>query len=320
MFKNYIKIAWRSLWRQKEYTLLNIVGLSIGLTCFITILLFVKQELSYDTFHSKANQIYRVVQHVSEDEKYAYTGGIVPGIMEKEFSNVERSVSFTRFATHISVADLQGQLSTFREEKFLCADTGFFEMFDLPLVKGTTTNALSDPFKVLLTESMAQKYFGDANPLGKELMLTGNFRFTVTGVLKDLPANSHIQFDFVTGMASYKATENIPVTARFGSFWWPMVWTYVQINSPDKANLINQQLPAAFAKHRSAEDANKYIPQLQPLKEIYLSGNYQSEMEPGGKWSTIYILLSVAVLTLLRLGQRASNLYTNFSWKPYYSI
>ncbi len=310
MLKNYIKIAWRSLWRQKEYTVLNIAGLAIGLTCFITILIFVKQEYSYDTFHTKADRIYRVVQHVSEDERYANTGGAMPVMLEKEFSDIESIVSFTRFATHVSIDSEDGQRKTFREEKFLCADTGFFEMFNFPLIKGSTQGTLSDPFKVLVTEEMAEKYFGTANPIGKELILTGNFRFTVVGVLKNVPSNSHIQFDFVTGMSSFKATENIPVTARFGSFWWPNVWTYVLLNTPESAGAINAQLPQLIKQYRDKDGGQKYIPQLQPLSDVYLSEGYNQEMEPGGSRSTLYLFMSVGFLTLLLAGINFINLTT----------
>ncbi|MCW5911801.1 MAG: ABC transporter permease [Cyclobacteriaceae bacterium] len=299
MLKNYILIAWRNFARQKGYSLLNISGLSVGLACCIVILLYVSRELSYDSFHEKGDRVFRAYQHLENDNDWAWTGGVTPSILRSEFKEIELAVSLHRMATYISYERPDGEVITSPENHFVFADSGFFEMFNFPLVKGSIGNTLKEPYGILITESIAEKYFGEADPVGKELRTTGNFAFVVNGVLKDVPDNSHIKFDFITGMVSFKARNNYPLTAEFSSHWWPRVWTYVLLDKPESADIINAVLPEIMPKHREATEVKRFALQLQPMKDIHLHSQMGNEIQPNGSIGVVYIFLGIAVFTLV---------------------
>ncbi|WP_113922346.1 ABC transporter permease [Cognataquiflexum aquatile] len=299
MIKNYFITAWRNIKRQKSFSVINIFGLAIGLACCLILLAFVRQELSYDHFHTNSDRIFRVAQKVEGNQNWAWTGGAVAPMMVKEFDQVESAVRIHRTSTYLRPADGPNQGESFREEKFTFADEGFFEVFDFPLLSGTTTGVLDDPFQILLTESMAKKYFGKEDPIGKSLISTGDFEFVVKGVLKDLPSNTHLDFDFITSLNSFKATESYPLTAEFGSFWWPYCYTYVKLKDPSDVHFVNSGTLEASKKARSEEEAKKYIPFLQPITDIHLDNSYQSELSPSTPKSTVYIFLSIGIFILI---------------------
>lgn len=310
MIKNYLLIAWRNFLRQKEYSLLNILGLSIGLTCCFVIMLYVFHETTYDQFHAKGDRIFRVIQTVPDDKDWAWTGGVMPSIMKREFKEVEHAVSLHRITTYITAESTSKGEFTARESKFFFTDPAFFQVFDFELVKGSVGKSLEEPFQILITESMATKYFGNDDPIGKTIKTTGDFVFTVTGVLKDMPLQSHLKFDFLTSMQSFKATEGFPATAEFGSHWWPLVWTYVLLDDKSAATKINAQLPEVIKKHRVEDEAKRFVPQLQPMQSIYLHSDMSVEIEPNGSSKTIYIFTGIAVFTLLLACINFMNLAT----------
>lgn len=296
--------------RQKEYSLLNLGGLSIGLTCCIIILVYVNYELSYDKFHTKGDRIFRVYQSLSEGQDWAWTGGATRHIVEEEFSQVEAAVSLDRYSTYVAYEKSNGERLVFREDEVIFADPDFFKVFDFPIVKGQVGNSLTEPNKILISESIAKKYFGDEEPIGKELELTGDFNFVVTGVFKDVPENSHIQFDFLTGMVSFKAIHQYPLTAEFTSHWWPGVWTYVLLDDPASASQINSSFGEVMKKHRDPIDVKRFEPQLQPIKEIHLQSEMNGEWGPNGSLKTVYIFLAIAVFTLILACINFMNLAT----------
>jgi putative ABC transport system permease protein len=299
MIKNYFLVAWRNIKRQKAFSAINIFGLALGLACCLILLAFVRQELSYDHFHTDSDRIFRVAQRVDGSEKWAWTGGAMAPMMAKEFDQIEKAVRIHRTSTYLRPADGPNQGESFREEKFTFADKDFFEVFDFPLLSGTTAGVLEDPFQILLTESMAKKYFGDADPVGKSLISTGNFEFVIKGVLKDLPSNTHLDFDFITSLNSFKATESFPLTAEFGSFWWPACYTYVKLKNASDVHFVNNGAMEASKKARSQEEASKYVPFLQPVTDIHLDNSYQSELSPSTPKSTVYIFLSIGIFILI---------------------
>lgn len=299
MIKNYFLIAWRNIKRQKSFSAINIFGLALGLACCLILLAFVRQELSYDHFHTDSDRIFRVAQKVNGDEQWAWTGGAVAPMMLKEFDQIEAAVRIHRISTYLRPSDGPNQGESFREEKFAFADKDFFAVFDFPLLSGTTAGVLEDPFQILLTESMAKKYFGDADPVGKSLISTGNFEFVVKGILKDLPSNTHLDFDFITSLNSFKATEDFPLTAEFGSFWWPFCYTYVKLKDASDVQFVNSKALEASKKVRSPEEAAKYVPFLQPVTDIHLDNSFQSELSPSTPKSTVYIFLSIGIFILI---------------------
>src|SRR5215210_7654648 len=199
MFDNYIKIAFRNLWKNKAFSSINIFGLAIGIACSLLIFLFVKDELSYDRFHKDADNIYRVVKDFVNDDGSLIPDATTPAplasAMQKEIPEV---VSITRVRPNwgrsflIKYGDKK-----IPEEKLYGVDSSFFDVFTFPFVSGNAKNAFRDINSIVLTESAAKRYFGKEDPVGKTLHVDNLEDMMVSGVIKDVPSNAHFHFDFL---------------------------------------------------------------------------------------------------------------------------
>jgi putative ABC transport system permease protein len=197
MIKNYFKIAFRNLLRHKAYSFINISGLAIGMACSILILLWVQNELSYDRFHANARQLYRITAEASGFKAAVNPPGM-PGGLKQAIPGIK---SYVRISTPQTLLFQSGE-QKFEENKVFYADSNFLELFSFPLVKGDRNTALHRVDGVLITQSTAKKYFGKKEPMGKILRVNNNSNVMVTGVLADVPANSHLQFDFIMPIAA----------------------------------------------------------------------------------------------------------------------
>src|SRR5690242_8325433 len=201
MIKNYLKIAFRNLWRHRVFSFINILGLTVGMTAFFLIFLYIKFELSYDDFNSKAGNIYRVVSDIKTPTETINASGpswAVGPHLQGEFPEVTASVRVSEDNLLIRRGDVK-----FQEGNILFADSAFFTMFDYPLLKGNPRTCLNDPLNVVLTETAAKKYFGKEDPLGKMVLLTADgLNATITGVMKDIPENSTIKGDVIISMST----------------------------------------------------------------------------------------------------------------------
>lgn len=196
MFSSYLKIALRNMRRQKGYAFINIVGLAIGLACCILILLYVRDELSYDRFNENAGRIYRVGLHgIIGTNEFNVTNTSAPmaAALEQEFPEVLAAARVNSFGYPV----LRYGEKVFSEERFFWADSNFFDIFTVNFLQGNPQDALNRPNTVVLTESMAKKYFGEENPMGKLLNADQRRDYEVTGVIKDVPHNSHFHYDFL---------------------------------------------------------------------------------------------------------------------------
>ncbi|MGD8428408.1 MAG: ABC transporter permease, partial [Balneolaceae bacterium] len=308
MIKNYLKIALRNLRKYKGYTFINISGLSIGLACCVLIFLFVRDELSYDTFHPYAGNIYRVVYSTSEDHQPTNANGSYgPGpAMKQDFSEVVNFVRFRKVGQQGTKTFVKHKDKRFYEPRFMFADSTVFDVFHFPLVEGNPKTALSRPNTIVITQEMAQKYFGDENPIGKTLTAdpyaNGNLMdFEITGVLNNIPHNSHIHFDFLASFVSQR--ENLNQFAGFQP-----VFTYVQLKAGASPEKIDSQLPDFL--HRHWTDDPWYTISLQPLLDIHLHSHLRSEIEPNGNIVYVYIFSLVAVFILIIAGINFMNLAT----------
>src|SRR5262245_6265308 len=206
MLKNFLKIALRNLRRHKGYSFINIAGLAVGITCCLLILLFVQDELSYDRYHEKADRIDRLVVE-NQAEGKIFTNAIssapmVPALL-RDYPEINSAVRFYPVDASVLVSY---EDKHFYEERFFYADAAAFEVFTLPFVKGDPRTALVEPNTVVLTEEMARKFFGQEDPVGKILKVNQESEYLVTGVIKNIPNNSHLRFDF---LASFKSLESI---------------------------------------------------------------------------------------------------------------
>lgn len=315
MFQNYIKIAFRNLWRQKGYSLINLTGLAAGLAVCLIIGLFVQSELSYDQFHDEADHIYRVVQLEADGDGLAWSGPQMGLRLEEDFSQIDGvmrlidgSYGYGSMALISYENELIGSIKRFNEDGFLYADPGFFNFFSFSLSHGSASEVLNRPGTVVITQSTARKYFGEEDPVGKTLMLSNQYPLEVTGVAIDPPDNSHLDFKFVASYRTFYANQGIP--GEINSFWWPPTHTYVKLRPEVSVEAINDQLPAFSNRHRDTDEVNRLTLQLQPLTDIWLGPDYRGQQQAGGSMVYIYMFSTVAFFILLLACVNFVNLTT----------
>src|SRR4051794_35551758 len=203
MLYNYFKVALRHLLHNRIFSLINITGLAVGMTACYLIFQYVSFETSYDNFHSKADRIYRVVAEVktpSETLPVGITVGPVAINLKKDFPEVEEAVRVAHDDLLVHKDNIR-----FQEKKMLYVDSGFFRVFDFPLIAGDKHTAMTAPMSVILSETAAKRYFGKSDPMGQHILLTGTaINATITGVMKDIPENSQLPADMLVSMSSFK--------------------------------------------------------------------------------------------------------------------
>jgi len=289
MLKNYIKVAVRNIVRHPGYSFINITGLAVGMACCILILLWVQDELSFDRFHAKAGDIYRVIQEINftdHSTTWAITQGPLGPSLKADFPDIPESVRFTRRGMRLSYGD-----KVF-DELVGMADGSIFSVFSFPLLRGEPEEALSDPFSMVLTAEMARKYFGAEDPLGKILLADDRFEFKITGILKEVPRNSHLQFDFLIPFIFGRELGYSVDRWNNSSFN-----TYV---------LLTKDVPAAevVAKISRYLDDKPTIEKdaalnLQPLTRIHLHSRYEFDMAHGDiTYVTIFSLVAFFILLI----------------------
>ncbi len=313
MIKNYLKIALRNLKRHKGFSFINIAGLSIGMACCALILLFIKDELSYDRFHEKADRIHRVVFSSSDEDTLPTNAngsfGVGPAL-KRDFPEIIETVRIRKMGQGVKVY-IGHKDKKFYEERFFFAEQSIFSVFDFPLIKGNPFTALSEPNTIVLTREMAEKYFGDEDPLGKtveadpyndgEIML-----FRITGIAQNVPRNSHIHFDFLASYVSQKDDTN-----DFSGFW--QHYTYVLLDKKSSAESLNPKFLAFL--HRHWKKNPWYTISLQPLLDIHLHSRLRSEVEPTGNILYVYVFTAIAVFVLVIACINFMNLTTARSIK-----
>lgn len=295
MFRNYFKIAWRNLIKSKVFSFINIFGLTIGITVCMMIYLFIMSEFNVDTFHKNKERVYRVTRGAAIDEKTMrvafLSGRHAPALLNDFSGQIVRAVRVSQNDNIFSVGS-----KLFHEKKELDVDAGFFSLFSFPLIKGAPETVLKDVNSVVLTESTAKKYFGSVdNAMGNIITLNSETPLKVTGIAKDVPAGSHLDFDIVTSLERYKDAPWMTTWVSNG------VYTYIQLAPNVSQANIEKQLPAFVEKYLGS-DLRKYgfkwSLSLTPLKDVYFDSLARDKIKHGDK-TTVYIFLSVAILILL---------------------
>jgi len=294
MLKNYFKIAFRNITRHKAYAAINISGLAIGMASSILILLWVQNELSYDRFHKNADQVYRITCNAS-DFKAAVNPAGMPAGLKAQMPEIK---NFARLS-HPATILLETGNRKFEEKGAFYADSTFLEVFSFPLIKGSAATALQRPDAILITAAMATKYFGTEEAVGKTLRKDNGGNVTVTGVLANIPSNSHVQFDFILPMsavmqANWDLKNNVWDNFNF--------YSYVQLDKsfvPSTASLLklNQQMDRIYKQHQP--DGVKVAFQLQPLTSIHLQPGLQVDLPGHGNVQYVNIFFIVAIFILV---------------------
>ena len=305
MFKNYFKIALRNLRKHKLYSFINILGLTAGLTACLLIGVYIMHELSYDKFNKNANRIVRATMEYSNAgtlNTAATTGTKVGPQFKRTFPAVEEFVRTYMGSRVVKYGD-----KVFEENAFLYADDAFFKIFSFQLIQGNAADVLNAPDKIVLTESIAKKYFGEEDALNKTLKI-GKKDYTVAGICKDVPQNSQIKFDFVTQFLN--VGNNVEVEQ-----WWTANWiTYFLVKDPADISKLEQQISeymnTTAVKTEAGLEGNNYLRyHLEPLTTVHLKSTLAG-FEPNGNIQYIYMFAVVALLILIIAGANYTNLST----------
>jgi putative ABC transport system permease protein len=305
MFKNFIKIAIRSIWRQKIYSLINVLGLAVGLASSMLITLFIIHELSYDSFHSKRDQIYRLCVRgkIGEQEmNMAHTAIPTAEAFMREFPEI---INACRLDVRENVFFRHGD-QTFIEDGMIWADSSFFQIFDYALLSGHPDKVLTEPNSIVLTRDMARKYFGDEDPVGQSIaVFNDSSLYRVTGVVENCPENSHMFFNF---LVSFNSREDD------GRAIWLShnINTYFLLTPEADVNLLTEKIQPVMLKYigpeleqflgvqldQWVEQGNSYGMYLQPLKDIHLDADVEQSLKQPHEKKYIYIFGLIAVFIL----------------------
>jgi putative ABC transport system permease protein len=306
MIANYLKIAIRNILRHKVHSIINIAGLALGMACSILILMRVQHELSYDRYHKNADRIYRVATDINfgtMQGEYAVSNHTSGPIMQKDLPEVEKAVRFHPVWGRTLV---EYREKRYIEGNLMFADKSVFDIFTFPLINGDPITALEKAFSVVISQEMSRKYFGDENPVGKVIKMTNAFHpnlgrgsdFTVTGLVKNVPDNSHFNFDMLVSF------ETIYVNNERQRHRWTgdiNNYTYILLHQNGDPNQLEAKLPALVDRH--IEENLKAVGArlglfLQPLTSIHLHSKLVGEMSADGDIAYVYTFAAVALFIL----------------------
>ena len=307
MLKSCLKIALRNLLKHKAYSFINIAGLAVGLACCVLISLYVKDELSYDRYHAKASRLYKVVMDARNPEReshFALTPAPLAETLRRDFPEVETA---TRLFTLYGEGLVTCGEKRFNEPRLYFGDSTFFDVFSIPLLAGEMKTALARPNSVVLAQSMARKYFGEENPLGKTSIVNNSLDLLVTGVMGDIPVPTHFHCDFLISLTTTRMSQN-PSFISNTNFH-----TYVVLREGASPQALAAKFPEAVKRYASAQIAARYGQSyearlaagyetkwaLVPVTDIHLHSNREYEIEPNGNIVAVYLFASIAAIVLL---------------------
>lgn len=302
MFKNYFKIAWRNLMKNKIFSFINIFGLATGMACSLLIFLFVKDETSYDLFNKDAENIYRVVKDFVNDDGSRLPDATTPPAlapaMQKDIPEVSVVTRvFPNWGGNFLITYGDKKIT---EEKLYRVDSSFFDVFTFPFIQGNAKNAFKELNSIVVTESAAKRYFGNGHPMGKTLHVDQLGDLAVTGILKNIPANSHFHFDFL--ISTRKFGGDIDADWGFYNFY-----TYAKVKPYTNVAHLTKKIQATY---RSGTTNGTNIFYVQPLKDIHLTSNLKWEMEPNSDKLYVYVFSIIAIFIIVIAGINYVNIAT----------
>ncbi|MFC1492745.1 ABC transporter permease [candidate division KSB1 bacterium] len=302
MYKNYIKTTFRNILKHKAYSAINVFGLSLGIACCLLIYLWVSDELSYDKFHEDWDRIYRIDwQSENPQTRTPYN---LTGLMTKDFPEVVSAVSlhpaissgFSR-----SIFTVRYNEHRFDEQGVFLADTSFFNVFSFKLLKGDPETALNDPMSIVITENIAEKYFGDEDPMGKTLIFDDSYSLIVSGVMENIPEQSHVHFDFLYSYLLVKQYEQ--------GDWFDWDWghyNYIKLSEGTDYLEVEAKIPGLMRKYYNGSESffqsqteGRSGFTLTPLTDIHLRSDIKWELEQNGNIYYIYVFSASAIFILL---------------------
>jgi putative ABC transport system permease protein len=305
VFKNYIKTALRNFLKHKGFSFINIFGLAIGVACCLLIVLFVLDEVSYDQYHERADQIYRVGIRGFINNTL-FRGVVTPSPMAQTLVNEYPEVTAATRLRNFGFPVFRYEDKVFSEEKVFWVDQSFFDVFTVPFIKGDPKTALAQPNTIVLTRSMALKYFGDENAVGKSLNADKRRDYLVTGVVEDVPRNSHFHYDFLASLVTYEDSRSpIWVSNNYHTYLVLQEGTSPEVFKAKLAELVKKyvgpqiQAAAGITLEQFFESGGEWSYFIQPLAAIHLHSHLDYELEPNGDIAYVYIFSIIAIGILL---------------------
>jgi putative ABC transport system permease protein len=295
MLKNYLLLAVKNFRKQKMFSSINMLGLTVGITCCLMIFLFILNEFSYDRFHKNGKDIYRVMRQSNTNgvqTDIAWLSPMYAKTLQHDYSDaIQSTVRVQPDNDLVSYNNI-----AYNEKKIVLVDSNFFNFFSFRLIQGDPATVLKDPLSIVMTASAAKKYFGNADPIGKVVDFNKQMKLKVTGVVADIPANSHLDFDMVVPIANWTNTPWFNQWPNNGLF------TYVRLNPATDPHQLQKQFPAFMDKYLGKyykESGFKMDLIIHPLKDIYFEGESPWDPVRHGSRKMVYIFMSIAVLILI---------------------
>lgn len=316
MIKNYFVVALRNLFRNKMYSAINLFGLAVGITCVLFMLVYVEHELSYDRYHEKADRIYRLALSIrlgGNELERAIVGAPTAVALKNDFPEVEEVVRLKSAGSwYVRCGE-----NLFKEPSIIFAESNIFNIFSIPLLRGDPETALVEPYTLIISETTSKKYFGNDNPLGKILTFDKTADYKITGVFKDIPANSHFHCGIIVSF--------VTINKDLVHEWTGLdVHTYLLLREGADPEELEAKFPQMVRKYCDREfrsftgkdykelkrTGNKWEYYLQPVASIHLHSNLGSELEPNNHIKYVYIFSTLAFFCLLIAGVNFINLTT----------
>ncbi|HET7361466.1 MAG TPA: ABC transporter permease, partial [Salinimicrobium sp.] len=316
MIKNYFKIAFRNIWKNKVFSFINIFGLAVSIASFMLICSYLYKQLNYDTYAEKSDQIYRVELHLTENGGVTVFPTVDVAVGQGIKNAYPEVLASTRLVPaadyYVRYGDKQ-----FKEHKLAIVDSNFLQVFFIPFIEGNAKTALVEPNSIVVTKEFAEKYFGGASALGKSLLLNNRGSLKVTGVIDKIPDNSHFHFD------AFISSSTFPFAS--GKTWSNIGWfTYLVLNENADVQQLESKFPQLVAEHvvpevqhdmgvslaQAQKSVNTFVFKLMPLTNIQLYSHTKYELEPGGNIQYVYIFGALAFFILLLACVNFTNLAT----------
>ena len=302
MYRSNIRIAVRNFNKNKGYGLINLGGLIIGTVSCLLISLYVAEELSYDQFHHEARSIFRIRMDRYEDNQQLFQSAVTfPAVgpaLNHGMPEVQDFLRILPFGNGVyTYTNTDGIINAFNEENAVFADHNFFTLFNFALIKGAPEEVLSKPFGMVLSETTAKKYFGDDDPIGKILVRRGSQEYEITGVMSDMPANSHMNFDMILSLSSLSDYDEFPE-----NWGWYDFYTFVKLSPEADITTLSQRFSQSLQKYKGQDPAKQgtlELLALQPITDIHLYSQLSWDMGDNGSGQSVYFLLVIAFLILI---------------------
>jgi putative ABC transport system permease protein len=309
MLQNYLKVIIRNIFRQKGYSIINLMGLAVGMSSCIMIMLYVQDEFKYDKYVEYPDRVYRIITDFGAgDRGNVSTARSAPPwapVLATEFPEIENYVRLKSPLVSWMVSYQPNNLK-FHEKGFYFADDTVFDFFNINMVRGDPATALKEPSTVVLSQAMARKYFGNEDPIGKVMSLDNSYDFRVTGIMEEIPKNSHFHCEFLASFSTLYTVENGPYGQNYGNDmqqqFFPDLYTYVRLPEGYASSQLEEKL-VGFVDRHYGETLVQFnatmVATLQPLTDIHLNSNRDAELQANSDIAYIYIFSAIAIFVLI---------------------